>query len=90
MTRACIVLLSLFLVGCETTTDRASREWSTVVTRSQGPVDPSCEKTPVVRELPAGDWDGLASAKAVNGVLDDYSSLRRDYEKCRTWARGQR
>lgn len=81
------VALALALGGCAKEPS-VPASWATAVTRATDPVDPSCDQEHKLTEPYGGDPNSLA--RFGNAAIDDYAKLKANYDKCRTWAKGQR
>lgn len=87
--KALLIAIVLVLVGsgCEKKPPVPSN-WATSVTRATDPVDPSCTQDHKLTEPTNGEPESLA--RFGSAVVDDYARLRESYDKCKTWAKGQR
>lgn len=62
--------------------------WATTVRPAQDPVEPSCTQEHRLQEPRSGEPESLV--RFGSETIDAYARLREDYDKCRTWAKGQR
>ena len=80
------VLLSV--VGCASKPVNVPDGWAATVVKAPDPVPPQCARTHRV-SVPTS-VDGEAMARYTDRVLNEYATLKGDYQGCATWARRQR
>lgn len=83
-----VLLAALLVASCTTTKPNVPGQWATTVTRPRDPVDPSCQQSHRLTEPTNGEPANLV--RFGNAAVDDYARLKANYEKCATWAKGQR
>lgn len=64
--------------------------WATETQKATDDVDPSCKKDADHKLTEPKGGSGSDLARFGNGNLDEYARLKADYQKCATWALGQR
>ena len=88
MKKLVCALATLFLLGCATHAPEPN--WSTIVMPYDQPVS-ECTKPIPAAPLPTlRAHSGEQSANAFKKLKQSYVDLSADYEKCQTWAKGQR
>ena len=82
------VLLALICAGCAA--DANDTNWTPVVLPYDPPVSECTKPLPPVPQPELRAHSGKAAATAYKNLQNSYVDLSKDYEKCQTWAKGQR